>query len=84
MTWQASPRHKVGLTWYNTTYCFCPTDASLTRAWEAGSRQSYPLQRLVAGDWTFPVTSRMLVTGNAQIFQSQSNRDPWSGLLWCW
>src|SRR4029434_5224599 len=26
LTYQANPKNKVGFTWYNTTYCFCPTD----------------------------------------------------------
>jgi hypothetical protein len=80
LSWQATPRHKLGFTWYDTTYCFCPTDASLTRAWEAGVGQDYPLQRLVAGDWTFPATNRMLFEGNGQIYNSESNRSPWDGL----
>ncbi len=80
VNWQAAPRHKVGLTYYNTSYCFCPTDASLTLSWEAGQRADYPFQRLVAGDWTFPVTSRMLIEANGQVYKSQSNRSPWAGL----
>jgi hypothetical protein len=80
MSWQATPRNKVGFTWYDTTYCFCPTDASLTRSFEAAIGQDYPLQRLVAGDWTFPATNRMLVEGNWQVYKSESNRSPWDGL----
>lgn len=80
VNWQASPRNKVGVTYYNTSYCFCPTDASLTLSWEAGQRADYPFQRLIAGDWTLPLTSRMLVEANGQIYKSQSNRTPWSGL----
>jgi len=80
VTWQATPRNKVGATYYNTSYCFCPTDASLTLAWEAGQRADYPFQRLVAGDWTLPLTSRMLIEANGQVYKSQSNRSPWSGL----
>ena len=80
VSWQATPKNKVGFTWYDTTYCFCPTDASLTRSWESGQRADYPLQRLVAGDWTFPVTNRLLIEGNGQVYKSQSNRSPWDGL----
>jgi hypothetical protein len=80
MSWQASPRNKLGFTYYNTSYCFCPTDASLTLSWEAGQRADYPFQRLVAGDWTLPVTSRMLIEANGQIYKSQSNRSPWGGM----
>ena len=80
LSWQATPRHKLGFIGYNTTYCFCPTGASVTRSWEAASRQHYPVQRLLAGDWTFPATNRLLLEGNAQIFSSRSDRDPWSEL----
>ena len=80
VSWQATPRNKVGGTYYNTSYCFCPTDASLTLSWEAGQRAEYPFQRLVTGDWTAPITSRMLLEAEGMIYKSQSNRIPWSGL----
>jgi hypothetical protein len=80
MSWQATPKNKIGGTYYNTSYCFCPTDASLTQSWEAGQRAQYPFQRLIAGDWTLPLTSRMLIEANGQVYKSQSNRIPWSGL----
>ena len=80
VSWQATPRNKLGGTYYNTSYCFCPTDASLTLSWEAGQRAEYPFQRLVTGDWTAPLTSRMLVEAQGMIYKSQSNRIPWDGL----
>ncbi len=80
LSWQATPRNKLGGTYYNTSYCFCPTDASATLSWEAGQRAEYPFQRLVTGDWTLPLTSRMLIEANGLIYKSQSNRIPWSGL----
>jgi Carboxypeptidase regulatory-like domain len=80
VSWQATPRNKLGGTYYNTSYCFCPTDASLTLSWEAGQRAEYPFQRLVTGDWTLPLTSRMLIEANGLIYKSQSNRIPWSGI----
>jgi hypothetical protein len=80
VSWQATPRNKLGGTYYNTSYCFCPTDASATLSWEAGQRAEYPFQRLVTGDWTLPLTSRMLIEANGLIYKSQSNRIPWSGL----
>ena len=80
VSWQATPRNKLGGTYYNTSYCFCPTDASATLSWEAGQRAEYPFQRLVTGDWTLPLTSRMLIEANGLVYKSQSNRIPWSGL----
>jgi opacity protein-like surface antigen len=81
MSWQASPRNKLGFTYYNTSYCFCPTDASQLLSWEAGQRAEYPFQRLFAGDWTLPLTGRMLLEANGQVYKSESNRIPWSGLV---
>ena len=80
VSWQATPRHKVGGTYYNTSYCFCPTDASAILAWEAGQRADYPFQRLIAGDWTAPLTSRLLLEASGQVYKSESNRSPWDGL----
>lgn len=80
MTWQANPKHKVGFTWYDTTYCFCPTDASSTLAFEAATRRDYPLQRLMMGDWTFPSTNRLLFEVSGMAYRSESNDVPWEDL----
>jgi hypothetical protein len=80
VSWQVTPRNKVGATYYNTSYCFCPTDASQTLSWEAGQRAEYPFQRFTAGDWTLPMTNRVLLEAQGQIYRSQSNRIPWDGL----
>jgi len=80
VSWQATPRNKVGGTYYNTSYCFCPTDASSTLSWEAGQRAEYPYQRLIAGDWTAPLSSRLLLDVSGQVYKSESNRIPWDGL----
>ena len=80
VTWQLDQRNKVGFIWYDTTYCFCPTDADLTRSWEAATRPEYPLQRLIAGDWTMPATNRLLFDVRGQLYRSESNRIPWDGL----
>ncbi len=80
LTLQATPRHKVGFTWYNTTYCFCPTDASSTLAFEAATRRDYPLQRLIMGDWTFPATNRLLFEVASMYYRSESNDVPWVDL----
>jgi hypothetical protein len=80
VSWQANPKHKVGFTWYNTTYCFCPTDASSTLAFEAATRRDYPLQRLMMGDWTFPATNRLLFDVSGMNYRSESNDVPWEDL----
>jgi hypothetical protein len=80
VTWQATPTHKIGFLWYNTTNCFCPTDAGALLALEAATRREYPLQRLVQGDWSAPVTSRLLFEAGANVFRGQSNDMPWPEL----
>jgi hypothetical protein len=80
LTLQATPKHKVGFTWYDTTYCFCPTDASATLAFEAATRRDYPLQRLVMGDWTVPATNRLLFEVAGMNYRSESNDVPWDEL----
>ena len=80
VTWQVDQRNKIGFTHYDTTYCFCPTDASLTRAEEAAGHRDYPKQRLIAGDWTMPATNRVLFELKAQRYTSQSDDVPWDGL----
>ena len=47
-----------------------------------GSRHAsrYPLQRLIAGDWTMPATNRLLFDVRGQLYRSESNRIPWDGL----
>jgi opacity protein-like surface antigen len=80
LTWQATPRQKVGLTYYNTTYCFCPTDSSLTRAAESANYREYPLQRLFTGDYTMPATNRLLIEVNALRYTNESRDVPMDGL----
>jgi len=80
VTWQATPRNKIGFTSYNTTYCFCPSSASSTTAREASSHADYPEQRLIAGDWTMPATDRLLFDLKGQYYGAQSNRSPADGL----
>ena len=46
----------------------------------SGQRAKYPYQRLIAGDCTLPLTGRLLIEVNGQVFDSQSNRMPWDGL----
>jgi hypothetical protein len=77
LTWQATPTHKVGFMWYDTTNCFCPTDASSTVSLEAATRREYPLQRLIQADWTAPITNRLLFEAGANVLPGESNDMPW-------
>jgi hypothetical protein len=80
VTWQATPRNKIGFLWYDTTSCFCPTDATSSVALEAATRREYPLQRLLQGDWTSPVTSRLLFEAGANSFLGDFDDTPWPDL----
>jgi hypothetical protein len=77
VTWQAAPTHKLAFMWYDTTNCFCPTNASATVALEAAARREYPLQRVVQGEWTSPFTNRLLFEGGVNHFWGESNDMPW-------
>ncbi len=61
MTWQANPRNKFAGTWDQQWVSRSPFYVSATRAPEAANdRTSYP-QRLLHGEWTSPVSSRLLL-----------------------
>ena len=71
----------MGGTYYNTSYCFCPTDASLTLSWEAGQRAEYPFQRLDRGRLDAAAHQPHAASKRTvRIYKSQSNRIPWDGL----
>ena len=80
ITWQASQRSKIAFMHYDTSYCFCPTDASRTRAEEAAGQRNYPEQRLIAADFTMPATNRTLIELQVQRYTSESDDIPWDGL----
>jgi len=60
-TYQATPKHKFGLTYDQENYCACSTGISPTVAPEAGVDRRFPLQRFVTVDWTTPVSNRLLI-----------------------
>lgn len=78
-TWQATPKHKIGLMWHEAIYCFCPSGIGATTAPDAATWQSYPVQRHITADWTAPITSRLL--GEAAVLTGPhvSIRDPLPG-----
>lgn len=65
MTWQATTKNKVGLTYDQETNCFCPNNVSATRSPEAGTDRRFPLQRFVQVDWNSPVSSKLLLEASA-------------------
>lgn len=60
-TWQASPKHKFGLTYDQENFCACSTGISATVSPEAGVDRRFPLQRFVTVDWNTPVSNRLLI-----------------------
>jgi hypothetical protein len=60
-TWQATPRNKIAGTYKQDTWCDCPNGISAVVAPEAARDFRFPLLRQIHGEWTSPVTSRMLL-----------------------
>ncbi|MBI2185814.1 MAG: TonB-dependent receptor, partial [Acidobacteria bacterium] len=65
LTWQATPKHKIAWSWSQQKSCKCPSLITATTAPEAGAdnRHGYPLF-ITTGDWTAPLTNRLLVDGS--------------------
>jgi hypothetical protein len=79
-TWQASPKHKFGLTWSEQVDCACPTELSATVSPEAGTFRPQPVIRIANVDWTAPITSRVLLEAGYLRNRVQSNQLPVDGL----
>jgi Carboxypeptidase regulatory-like domain len=60
LTWQASPRNKVGFSYVEQANCQCPQAVASTTAPEAGTRGEQTPQRKIVVDYTVPVTTRLL------------------------
>jgi hypothetical protein len=61
LTMQASLRNKFAFTYDQQARCSCPWDATATRSPEAGIYYRFPQERLLHGEWSSPVTSRLLL-----------------------
>ena len=61
VTWQVSPRNKIGILAADQAGCTCVGVVSATVAPEADIRERYPVQRRQVLDWTSPVTNRLLL-----------------------
>jgi hypothetical protein len=79
LTWQVTPKHKIGLTWQDAVMCYCPQQASTTSALEREQERAYPLRRIIHSDWTAPRTNRLLLEAGGAVAMSVSNnlRRPW-------
>jgi len=76
LTWQMSPRHKLGVTWQEAVMCFCPQSARLTSALEAEPERSYPKRRITQLSWTTPYTNRLLFEVSGGVIWGISNDFP--------
>jgi hypothetical protein len=64
VTWQAAPRHKIGVMYEYERNCGCP-DFTPMSAPEAGFDGRAPLVRFVEVDWNMPVSSKLLIEASA-------------------
>jgi len=66
ITWQASPRNKIGSTYDQENFCACSTNlgpqpGGVVVSPEAGVDRRFPLQRFVTLDWSSPVSNKLLL-----------------------
>ena len=66
LTWQATPKHKFGMTFDQENFCACttgigPGPGGAVTSPEAGNDRRFPLQRFVTVDWSTPVSNRLLI-----------------------
>src|SRR6187200_1327181 len=66
LTWQATPKHKFGMTFDQENFCACttgigPGPGGAVTTPEAGNDRRFPLQRFVTMDWSTPVSNRLLI-----------------------
>jgi hypothetical protein len=60
VTWQANRLHKFAFSWSQQTSCKCPSLISPTQIGGTENRWGHP-QRVITGDWTAPMTNRLLL-----------------------
>ena len=60
LTWQASPRNKLGFSYVEQVNCQCPQNVSALTSFEAGTRGEQTPQRKFVVVYTAPLTARLL------------------------
>jgi hypothetical protein len=60
VTWQVSPRNKIAGTYKADQWCNCPNNVSANVAPEAGRDRRFPRLRQEHGEWTSPITNKLL------------------------
>jgi hypothetical protein len=76
LTWQISPRNKLGVLIADQNGCTCVGVVSSTIAPEADIKERFPIQRRQLLDWTSPVTSRLLLEAGFAKHYGRSIRVP--------
>jgi hypothetical protein len=80
LTWQATPRNKLGVVHHEQTSCACPTAINATRAPEATNNRVWPTERQIQADWTAPATNRLLFEAGALWYRGSAGAYPAKGL----
>jgi Carboxypeptidase regulatory-like domain len=76
LTWQVSPRNKIGILAADQAGCTCVGVVSATVAPEADIRERFPIQRRQVLDWTSPATNRLLLEAGVANHFGRSVRLP--------
>ena len=79
VTWQVNQQNKFAFTMHDAKLCYCPQDASLANSLEGADRREYPLRRISTGEWTTPLTDRVLLEFGGQYIQAVSDVFPYQG-----
>jgi hypothetical protein len=80
VTWQASSRNKIALSYDQQHACYCPNAVTATQAQEASRWRRFPLQRSFQADWTSPLNSRLLLEAVAFHRVEMPKHDPMPGM----
>jgi hypothetical protein len=77
VTTQATQKLKIGFSWQETRTCFCSSSINATTSPEAALYRPTPALRNIMGDWTMPLTNKVLVDGSfVRRVQDQARRVP--------
>ena len=80
LTWQASKNNKLAVSYDQQTACYCPNAVTATNSVEASYLRWFPMERQWKGDWTLPLTSRLLLESAVSYVFETVRRDPKPGL----
>jgi hypothetical protein len=76
LTWQITPRNKLGILLADQSGCTCVGVVSATIAPEADIKERFPIQRRQLADWSSPVTNRVLLEAGFAKHYGRSIRIP--------